>query len=145
MELANLENWPLWGRVQSLGNSALVSRATVDPLADNQCRNVDGCSHHHGPGPYGPQDGLVRGPRHYYDQSSPDTMSNIILCDRLRWIYDEYADQEQEERSKVDTKLDGLQSLDEWKIFFNQPGASTLALYVGSIASYEVYADTSKT
>jgi len=29
----------------------------------------------------------------------------------------------------IDTLIDGLQSLDEWKEFFHQPGASTLALY----------------
>jgi hypothetical protein len=28
----------------------------------------------------------------------------------------------------IDTLIDGLQSLDEWKEFFHQPGASTLAL-----------------
>jgi hypothetical protein len=38
--------------------------------------------------------------------------------------------------TKTERFVDGLQSLDEWKEFFHQPGASTLALYASPTQAF---------
>lgn len=74
---------------------------------------------------------MVRRSRHNHDQPCFNLVSNLLVRNGIRWVYDECVAELTEGIKEVKTKicLDGLQSLDEWNNFFNQPGASILALY----------------
>jgi hypothetical protein len=53
--------------------------------------DVDDGSRNDGSGPLGPQDRVVRGSRHHHHQPSFGVVSDIVVCDGLRWINDEHA------------------------------------------------------